>query len=78
MKKDKSNTFYLKGIRFSLGLKLVIVLWSFYVALQSEELPVSITYLVVSIVFAGLFIIQLQYYRKKAREQKEEEERDKL
>ena len=61
--KNRDQT-YLRGIKFSLYLKLIIIAWSFCIAVRSETLYVSILYLVVSIVFAGLFIFQLDYYNK--------------
>ena len=64
MENKNENRTYLKGIRFSLGLKLIIIAWSFYIAVKSETLSVSIFYLVVAILFAGLFIFQLEYYNK--------------
>ena len=70
MDSKNNGQFFLKGIKFSLILKLIIIVWSFYIAIRSETLSVSIIYLVVSIVFVGLFIYQLNYYRTKTKEQK--------
>ena len=73
MKKKEAGGIFLKGIRFSLGLKLIIIVWSFCVAVFSDERTVSITYLVVAIVFVGFFIFQLQYYRNKKSEKDDTE-----
>ena len=70
MENNNGDRLYLKGIRFSLVLKLVIIAWSFYVAITSDKLSVSIFYLVVSIVFTGFFIFQLSFYRNKTKGQK--------
>jgi hypothetical protein len=69
MENKNEDGAYLKGTRFSLGLKLIIIAWSFYIAVKSETLSVSIFYLVVSILFTGLFIFQLDYYNKKKRKE---------
>ncbi len=58
----------LNGIKISLCLKLIIISWSLVVAIQGESLQVSIIYLFLCIVFAGLFVFQLSYYRKKKKE----------
>ena len=55
----------LKALRFSLCLKVVISLGALYIAITSEELNIGLLYLVVAIVFAGLFVFQLKYYQKK-------------
>jgi len=70
MKPKSGNQFYLKGIRFSLGLKVIIILWAFYVAVKSDSLSVAVLYLAVSVVFVGLFIFQLRYYLDKTREKR--------
>ena len=58
----------LKALRFSLCLKVVISLGALYIAITSEELNIGLLYLVVAIVFAGLFLFQLKYYKKKKAE----------
>jgi hypothetical protein len=55
----------LKAVRFSLFLKVGISAWALYIAIMSEELNIGLLYLVVAIVFAGLFYFQLKYYQKK-------------
>ena len=67
MEKNNKDQAYFKGIRFSLCLKLVITAWSFYIAITSETLSVRVLYLVVSIVFAGFFVFQLDFYKKERR-----------
>ena len=64
MNKDSKNI-NIQAIRFSLGLKIIIISWALYSAITTDETSVSIFYLVVSILFAGLFVFQLDYYRKK-------------
>jgi hypothetical protein len=54
----------LKAIRFSLFLKVVVIASAFYIAIMSDKLNIGLLYLVVAIVFAGLFFSQLKYYRK--------------
>ena len=54
----------LTALRFSLALKVIIVIGAFYASLQTGDMVTSIFYLVVSILFAGLFLFQLDYYRK--------------
>jgi hypothetical protein len=58
----------LRAIRFSLGLKVVISLGAFYIAVISEGLTVGLLYLAVAIVFVGLFLFQLKFYKKKKAE----------
>ena len=58
----------LKAIRFSLFLKVVISTSALYVAIMSDKLNIGLLYLVMAIVFAGLFYFQLKYYRKKKAE----------
>ncbi len=58
----------LKAIRFSLCLKVVITACALYTAIKSEELNIGLLYLVVAIVFAGLFLFQLKYYKRKKSE----------
>lgn len=65
MKPDNSTHVNLSAIRFSLCLKVVITLWAFYYAVTSDDASTGILYLVVSILFAGLFVFQLDFYRKK-------------
>jgi membrane protein YdbS with pleckstrin-like domain len=62
----------LNTIRFSLCLKVIIVAWAFYFALQTDAIATSLFYLVVAIVFAGLFVFQLDFYRKKKAEQEKQ------
>lgn len=52
------------AMRISLGIKLVVVAWTFYAALQTPDWGLSVFYLVVSICFAGLFVFQLDFYRR--------------
>jgi hypothetical protein len=58
----------LKAVRFSLFLKVGISAWALYIAIMSDELNTGLLYLVVAIVFAGLFLFQLKYYKKKKAE----------
>lgn len=58
----------LKALRFSLFLKVVISIGALYIAIMSNELKIGLLYLVVAIVFAGLFLFQLKYYKKKKSE----------
>jgi len=58
----------LKAVRFSLFLKVVISAWALYIAIMSDKLNIGLLYLVVAIVFAGLFVFQLKYYQKKKAE----------
>ena len=55
----------LKAIRFSLFLKVMVSACALYTAIMSDELNIGLLYLVVAIVFAGLFVFQLKYYQKK-------------
>jgi hypothetical protein len=66
---NNSGTTKLNAIRFSLCLKAVVVGWAFYYALRTDDVAVSLLYLVVSIVFAGLFVFQLDFYRRSKTEQ---------
>jgi hypothetical protein len=68
MSKKNLENINLKAIRFSLFLKVVISAWSLYIAIMSDKLNVGLLYLVVAIVFAGLFVFQLKYYQKKKAE----------
>ena len=61
----KLENINLKAIRFSLFLKVIICGCSLYTAIKSDELNIGLLYLVVAIVFAGLFVFQLKYYQKK-------------
>jgi uncharacterized membrane-anchored protein len=61
----KMENINLKAIRFSLFLKVVICGCALYTAIKSNELNIGLLYLVVAIVFAGLFVFQLKYYQKK-------------
>lgn len=63
MKKNKIKAEDLKFIRTSLFLKMIIISWSFYLAIRAETWQESIFYLCVSIVFAGLLIFQTSKYR---------------
>jgi hypothetical protein len=62
----------LKAVRFSLFLKVGISAWALYIAIMSDELNTGLLYLVVAIVFAGLFLFQLKYYKKKKAETKDD------
>jgi len=62
------ENFNLKATKFSLFLKVVISAWALYTAIMSDNLNTGLLYLVVAIVFAGLFYFQLKYYRKKKAE----------
>lgn len=68
MSKKNLENINLKAIKFSLVLKVVISAWALYIAIMSEELNIGLLYLVVAIVFAGLFVFQLKYYQKKRSE----------
>ena len=68
MSKKNLENINLKAIRFSLFLKVVISAWALYIAIMSDELNIGLLYLVVAIVFAGLFVFQLKYYQKKKSE----------
>jgi hypothetical protein len=67
MENKKKESFDIKAIRVSLCLKVIIIGWAFIAALQSDEFSLSMFYLVLAIIFAGLFIFQLSFYRKKKR-----------
>jgi len=67
MEKKNLESFDIKAIRVSLVLKVIIIVWAFIASLQSDEFSLSMFYLVLSIIFAGLFIFQLNFYRKKKR-----------
>jgi hypothetical protein len=54
----------LSHIRISLVLKCVIALWSFCIAVISETHALALLYLVICIVFAGLFVFQLSFYNE--------------
>ena len=71
MNKKNLESINLKAIRFSLFLKVVISAWSFFIAVTSDKLNIGLLYLVVAIVFAGLFVFQLKYYQKKKAEMEE-------
>ena len=68
MSKKNLENINLKAVRFSLFLKVVISAWSLYIAIMSDKLNIGLLYLVVAIVFAGLFVFQLKYYKKKKAE----------
>jgi uncharacterized membrane-anchored protein len=55
----------LKAVRFSLFLKVVVSACALYTAIMSDKLNIGLLYLVVAIIFAGLFLFQLKYYKKK-------------
>jgi uncharacterized membrane-anchored protein len=65
MSKRNLENINLKAIRFSLFLKVVICGCALYTAIKSDETNIGLLYLVVAIVFAGLFVFQLKYYQKK-------------
>jgi uncharacterized membrane-anchored protein len=44
---------------------VVVSACALYTAIMSDELNIGLLYLVVAIVFAGLFVFQLKYYQKK-------------
>jgi hypothetical protein len=54
----------LSHIRISLVLKCAIALWSFCIAIISEMHAMAVFYLVICIVFAGLFVFQLSFYNE--------------
>ncbi len=54
----------LSHIRISLVLKCVIALWSFCIAITSETHAAAVLYLVICILFAGLFVFQLSFYNE--------------
>ena len=62
------GNFNLNATKFSLFLKVVISAWALYTAIMSDNLNTGLLYLVVAIVFAGLFLFQLKYYQKKKAE----------
>lgn len=68
MKPFRSDNQNMQALRISLVLKAFITAWSVYIAVQSETWWVSIFYLAVAILFAGLFVFQLDYYRRKRKE----------
>ena len=68
MSKKNLENINLKAIRFSLFLKVVICGCAFYTAIKSDATNIGLLYLVVAIVFAGLFVFQLKYYKKKKAE----------
>jgi hypothetical protein len=68
MSKRTLENINLKAIRFSLFLKVVICGCALYTAIKSDETNIGLLYLVVAIVFAGLFVFQLKYYKKKKAE----------
>ena len=68
MSKKNLENINLKAVRFSLFLKVVISAWALYIAIMSDKLNIGLLYLVVAIVFAGLFVFQLKYYQKKKSE----------
>jgi len=51
-------------IRISLVLKCMIALWSFCIAITSETNVAAVFYLVICILFAGLFVFQLSFYHE--------------
>jgi uncharacterized membrane-anchored protein len=65
MSKKNLENINLKATRFSLFLKVVVSACALYTAIMSDELNIGLLYLVVAIVFAGLFIFQLKYYQRK-------------
>ncbi len=71
MSDDKKKYVNLNAIKFSLFIKVGIAGFSFYYAVATEELSISLFYLVIAIVFSGLFVFQLDYYRKKKAEKGE-------
>jgi uncharacterized membrane-anchored protein len=68
MSKKNLENINLKATRFSLFLKVVVSASALYTAIMSDELNIGLLYLVVAIVFAGLFVFQLKYYQKKKAE----------
>lgn len=72
MTQKNLNNINLKTIRFSLFLKVLISGWAFYISITSPELRLALIYLAVAIVFAGLFVFQLRYYKKKKAEMEED------
>jgi len=68
MSRKTPDNINLKAIRFSLFLKVLITCWAFYISVTSPEIRIALMYLVLAIVFAGLFVFQLKYYRKKKAE----------
>ena len=69
---DNNESFQLKGMRISLAVKAVVAVWAFVIAVQSDDRSISMLYLFICIVFAGFFIAQLAYYRKKKKEHGQE------
>ena len=68
MSKKNLENINLKAIRFSLFLKVVICGCALYTAIKSGATNIGLLYLVVAIVFAGLFVFQLKYYKRKKAE----------
>ena len=68
MSKKNLENINLKATRFSLFLKVVVSACALYTAIKSDETYIGLLYLVVAIVFAGLFLFQLKYYKKKKAE----------
>lgn len=58
--------------RASLAVKVFVVVCSFVVAINSEALSVKIFYLVIAVVFSGLFVFQLQHYRDRSKNKKQD------
>jgi len=54
----------LSHIRISLVLKCMIAVWSFCIAITSETHASAVFYLVICILFAGLFVFQLSFYNE--------------
>ncbi len=54
----------LNHIRISLMLKCLIVAWSFFIAITSETHTTAVFYLIICILFAGLFVFQLSFYNE--------------
>ena len=54
----------LSHIRISLVLKCMIAVWSFCIAITSESHAAAVIYLIVCILFAGLFVFQLSFYNE--------------
>ena len=64
MQKPDYSKLDLSHIRISLVLKCVIALWSFCIAITSETHAAALFYLVICVLFAGLFIFQLSFYNE--------------
>ncbi len=54
----------LSHIRISLALKCAIALWSFCIAITSETHAAAVFYLFICILFAGMFVFQLNFYNE--------------